>query len=180
MFRTALLILLLCGPLIAAEKTPQRFDVHDFGAIGDGIADDQPAIARAASAVAKNKGGVLFFPWGVYRCARQAVMQNGIEFLGISNVTILFDPGAVLLMDNLNPQTGNGDWGHGILVRGPCRDITIMNASVKWAKRPKTRTMGDAFRFEGFPDEEKCISNIRLLQCSAENSPQTGTVLMGC
>jgi uncharacterized protein YjbI with pentapeptide repeats len=40
--------------------------------------------------------------------------------------------------------------------------------------------MGDAFRFEGFPSDDRCISNIRLLQCSAELSPQTGAVLMGC
>jgi len=40
--------------------------------------------------------------------------------------------------------------------------------------------MGDAFRFEGFPSDDRCISNIRMLQCSAESSPQTGAVLMGC
>jgi hypothetical protein len=168
------------GEVACAAEAPQRFDVRAFGAVGDGIADDQPALIRAEQAVANNKGGVLYFPSGVYRCARQAGMQNGIEFAGVSNVTIIFDPGAVLLMDNLNPQTGIGDWGHGILVRGPCHDITLMNVSVKWAKRPSARTMGDAFRFEGFPDQDKCIANIRMIQCSAENSPQTGAVLMGC
>src|SRR5213078_874451 len=109
MFRYALLILLLCGPLNAAVNAPQRFDVRAFGAIGDGIADDQPALLRAAQAVAQNKGGVLILPWGIYRCARQAGMRNGIEFLGVSDVTILFDPGAVLLMDNLNQENGHGD-----------------------------------------------------------------------
>lgn len=42
------------------------------------------------------------------------------------------------------------------------------------------RSMGDAFRFEGFPAEDRCIANVRLVQCSAEGSPQTGAVLMGC
>jgi hypothetical protein len=180
MSRNALAIFMLLLPCIGAAKMPQRFDVRAFGAVGDGVADDQPAIVKAAQAVTQNKGGVLYFPRGVYRCARQAGMQNGIEFIGISNVTILFDPGAVLLMDNLNPDNGNGDRGHGILIRGPCHDITIMNAAVKWAKKPGARSHGDAFRFEGFPDDDKCISNIRLLQCSAELSPQTGAVLMGC
>ena len=118
------MILTLSSPLLgapahgaAAETTtpttmPQRFDVRAFGAVGDGIADDQPALIRAANAVAQNHGGVLYFPLGVYRCARQPGAQNGIEFLGISNVTILFDPGAVLLMDNLDPKTGAGDRGH--------------------------------------------------------------------
>jgi len=182
MFRRCVMaILILSGSaMAAADKAVERFDVREFGAVGDGVADDQPALLKAVKAVTDNRGGVLYLPHGIYRCARQAGMQNGIQFIGVSDVTILFDPGAVLLMDNLNPQTGNGDWGHGILIRGPCHDITIMNASVKWAKRPKTRTSGDAFRFEGFPDEAKCISNIRLIQCSAENSPQTGAVLMGC
>jgi hypothetical protein len=148
--------------------------------VGNGIVDDQPAIIRAAQAVVENQGGVLYFPAGAYRCAVQKGTQNGIEFIGVSDVTILFDPGAVLLMDNLNPQTGHGERGHGILFRGPCHDITLMNVAVKWAKKPSGRSMGDAFRFEGFPDDDRCISNIRLIQCSAELSPQTGAVLMGC
>ena len=180
MFRYALVILMLSGPLFAAESTPQRFDVRAFGAVGDGIADDQPALIRAAKAMAQNKGGVLYLPFGVYRCGRQAGMQNGIEFVGVSDVTILFDPGAVLVMDNLNPQNGQGDHGHGIVFRGPCKNIAVINAAVKWAKKPRVRSMGDAFRFEGFPSDDRCISNIRLLQCSAELSPQVGAVFMGC
>ncbi len=173
-----LIVLLLCAPLLAAEKAPERFNVRAFGAVGDGVADDQPALTRAAQAVTQNKGGVLYFPSGTYRCGRGS--PNGLEFVGVSHVTILFDPGAVLLMDNLNPHSGLGDRGHGILFRGPCHDITLMNVSVKWAKKPSGRSMGDAFRFEGFPSEKRCISNIRMLQCSAELSPQTGAVLMGC
>src|SRR5262245_29094699 len=110
MFRAALIILTLSTPLLAAPATmpttmPERFDVRAFGAVGDGIADDQPALVRAQHALAQNKGGVLYFPFGVYRCARQAGAQNAIEFVGVSDVTILFDPGAALLMDNLNPET---------------------------------------------------------------------------
>ncbi|HWB54362.1 MAG TPA: glycosyl hydrolase family 28-related protein, partial [Tepidisphaeraceae bacterium] len=183
-----LLLLLLAGAVWVysasavawAAQTPARFDVRAFGATGNGIADDQPAIIRAVEAVTKNKGGVLYFPYGVYRCARQAGAQNGIEFDRVSNVTILFDPGAVLLMDNLNPQTGGGDRGHGILFCGPCENISLINASVKWAKRPTSRSMGDAFRFEGFPSDDRCISNIHFLNCSAENSPQVGAIFMGC
>ena len=59
MIRYAFAILMLSTPLLAA---PQRFDVRAFGAVGNGVADDQPAIVRAAHAVAENKGGVLYFP----------------------------------------------------------------------------------------------------------------------
>ena len=180
MLRYILVLVLLSGPLFAAENKPQRFDVRTFGAVGDGLADDQPALAKAAKAVAQNKGGVLYLPFGTYRCGRQPGMENGIEFDGVSDVTILFDPGAVLLMDNLNPQSGVGDHGHGILFRGPCKNIAVINAAVKWAKHPSARSMGDAFRFEGFPSEDRCISNVRLLQCSADWSPQVGAIFMGC
>ncbi len=177
----ALVILMLCGPLFAAESTPQRFDVRAFGAVGDGTADDQPALIRAAKAVAQNKGGVLYFPFGVYRCGRQPGTQNGIEFVGVSDVTILFDPGAVLAMDNLNPQN-EGDHGHGIVFSGPCKNIAVINVSVKWARKPAGRKHpGDAFRFEGFPSDDRCISNIRLIQCSGRVQPADRRVLlMGC
>jgi hypothetical protein len=180
MFGFVLIILLSISPLFAAESTPRRFDVRGFGAVGDGVADDQPALIRATKAVVQNEGGVLYFPLGVYRCGRQAGMQNGIEFAGISDVTILFDPGAMLVMDNLNPQSGQGDHGHGIVFRGPCKNIAITNATVKWATKPAGRSMGDAFRLEGFPSGDGCISNIRLVQCSAEFSPQVGAIFMGC
>src|SRR4051812_10348025 len=172
------IILILCAPLVAAQKAPGRFDVRAFGAVGDGVADDQPALTRAAQAITENKGGVLYFSHGTYRCG--GARPNGVEFVGVSNVTILFDPGAVLLMENLDPQSGVGDRGHGILFRGSCHNITLMNVSVKWAKKPTNRSMGDAFRFEGFPSDDRCISKVRMLQCSAELSPQTGAVLMGC
>jgi hypothetical protein len=180
MFRYALVVLLSSGPLFGAESTAQRFDVRAFGAVGDGIADDQPALIRAAQAVSQNKGGVLYLPLGIYRCGRQAGMQNGIEFVGVSDVTVLFDPGAVLKMDNLDPQNDQGDHGHGIVFRGPCKNITVNNAAVKWAKKPSVRSMGDAFRFEGFPSDDRCISNIHLIHCSAEFSPQVGAIFMGC
>ncbi len=180
MFRAALATVIFCAALLANATPLQRFDVRDFGAIGDGLADDQPAINKAVNAVTQNKGGILYFPHGVYRCDRQKGMQNALDFAGISDVTILFDPGAVLLMDNLNPQNDTGDFGHGIVFHGPCHDITLTNVTVKWAKKPGGRSMGDAFRFEGFPDEARCISHISLVRCAAELSPQTGAVLMGC
>lgn len=176
---TIALLTLLALP-VNAQMDQNTFNVRDFGAAGDGVADDQPAIARAVRAVVRNEGGVLYFPFGIYPAARQEGMQNGIEFLGASNVTIRFDPGAILLMDNLNPETGLGDRGHAILFRGPGSNITIINATVRWAVKPSGRSHGDAFRFEGYPSDERCLSNIRLLQCSAEASPQTGAVIMGC
>jgi len=158
-----------------AATTPEQFNVRDFGGIGTGIADDQPAINQAIQAVTKNKGGVLHFPYGTYRQS-QSGPQDGIAFIGVSNVKVVFDPGAELLMDNLNPVSGLGDWGHGILFRGPCHDVSVINATIEWARKPNNRSHGDGIRFEGCLSDDKCISNIKLLQCSTELSPQTGCI----
>ncbi len=48
--------------------TQRAFDVHAFGATGDGKTVDTPAINRAIEAVAAAGGGTLLFPAGTYVC----------------------------------------------------------------------------------------------------------------
>lgn len=67
------------------EKTAGNYNVRDFGAIGDGKADDTIAIQSGLAFVAVRGGGTLFFPEGDYQV-------GGVPgFKGIalpSNVTI--------------------------------------------------------------------------------------------
>ena len=49
-----------------ARGTMQGFNVRDYGATGDGIADDTAAIQATIDAAAPH-GGTVFFPVGVYR-----------------------------------------------------------------------------------------------------------------
>ena len=168
-------------PLVARETSHElTFNVRDFGARGDGNADDQPAITRTVEKLSARGKGMLYFPHGVYRCARQARQQDGVLLSGVSDVSIVFEPGAVLLMDNLNPKDGRGDYGHGIRLKGPCSNIWLENVVVKWRQKPSRRSMGDGFRFEGHPTDEKTIANIRFINCKAEQCPQAGAVFMGC
>ncbi|MEG4086685.1 glycosyl hydrolase family 28-related protein [Microcoleus sp. POL10_C6] len=46
---------------------PVTVSVKDFGAIGNGIADDTRAIQKAIDAVNESGGGVVFFPSGTYK-----------------------------------------------------------------------------------------------------------------
>jgi polygalacturonase len=86
--------------------TPPVLDVRTFGAAGDGIQDDAPAI-RAAATVAFTMGtvgGVVFFPRGNYRCATSIVLAGGpnldqLYFVGEGKSVIYFDPGAGLSVD---------------------------------------------------------------------------------
>jgi hypothetical protein len=143
MLRYLFVILMLSSALVLAENASTKFNVCAFGAIGDGVADDQPAITKAVVALTHNKGGTLEFPRGIYRCARQSGMQNAIEIVGISNVTISFEPGAVLLMDNLNPQSGMGDFEHGIVFRDPSHGngVSPIQGTFFWTRTTRLRSI---------------------------------------
>ncbi len=151
------------------------FDIRTFGAVGDGVADDSAALRQAAERLKADGGGTLDFPAGTYRIGTR---RGGPVFDGVSNVRINFAPGAVLLMDNLEPG-GNGG-GHGLTFRAPAENIELYNVSIVWKNRPKRRSMGDGLRFEGFPEEGKTLRGIRLENCRVEAAAQTGAVLMGC
>lgn len=49
-----------------AAGTPDWFDVKAYGAVGDGAADDAPAIQQALDAAAAAGGGTVYFPVGKY------------------------------------------------------------------------------------------------------------------
>lgn len=70
------------------------FSILDFGAAGDGLTLDSPAIQRAVDACAANGGGTVYVPSGRYVCGTVHIK---------SHVHILIEKGAVLLgSKNLN------------------------------------------------------------------------------
>lgn len=89
---TAVLIaaasLLLLVPTTAAA-TGQR-NVMDYGAVGNGMADDRAAIQAAIDAAAASEnGGEVYFPAGTYLVEEILVLK--------SNVTLTLDDSAVIL-----------------------------------------------------------------------------------
>ena len=113
-------------------------NIREFGAAGDGIADDSAALKQAAERLKSNGGGTLEFPAGTYRIG---TVGGGLILDEQSNVKVVFADGAVLLMDNLLPD-GNGG-GHGITVRGPAKNIELHNIKVQWKNKARTRSNGD-------------------------------------
>jgi len=87
-------------------KLAQTVSVKDFGAVGDGVADDFLAINRATKYVADQGGGTVFYPPGTYRITRAIRLDN-------------FD---------VDTNTYNGQTRENIVHAGAGRDSTIILA----------------------------------------------------
>jgi hypothetical protein len=94
-----------------ATATPHVFNVRDYGAAGDGVTNDTPAVNAAIVAASATGSGVVRFPAGTY-------LAGGSIHL-LSNVTLQVDTGATVLGDYTgydapepNPNDAYQDFGH--------------------------------------------------------------------
>ncbi|AKK29103.1 hypothetical protein AB431_23230 [Mycobacterium sp. EPa45] len=164
----------------ARHEVHRTVNVRHHGAKGDGVTDDSAAIRRAVAALRTNS--TLYFPSGTYRFAElHPTADAAIVIGGLSRVTVEFDAGAELLMDNLDRAAGTGT-GHGILVHGPAEDVELRNVAIRWA-RPAIRSMGDGIRIVGDPFSRGWrhgpVSRVALSHCSVRGSPQAGVIMIG-
>jgi len=63
-------------------KLRESVSVKDFGAVGDGVADDTSAIQAAIDVVNANGGGEVFMPKGVYLVSATSATDTFIEYDG--------------------------------------------------------------------------------------------------
>ncbi|HEY3026250.1 MAG TPA: carboxypeptidase regulatory-like domain-containing protein [Pyrinomonadaceae bacterium] len=85
-FLTISIFLLITATFSAAEARADTFDLRDFGAVGDGVTDDGPALQSALDTIAEAGGGTLFVPAGCYAIITPVFK----DFSGLaSSVTIL-------------------------------------------------------------------------------------------
>ena len=91
------------------------FDVTDFGATGDGVADDGPAIQAAVDAAPScvdpartDCGGIVFLPAGAYRIGSTITLKTGMTLVGAGIATTIIRPdsGVVIALNvpEANPQ----------------------------------------------------------------------------
>jgi hypothetical protein len=66
-------------------KLRQYVSVKDFGAVGNGVADDTTAIQAAINSF--SNGGTVFFPVGTYRVTSQIVVATKVNLLGTGYAT---------------------------------------------------------------------------------------------
>jgi len=92
--RKAITILLALSCLAVNAKV---YNVRDYGAAGDGVKIDSPAINKAIDAAADAGGGVVYFPKGVYSSYSVRLKDN---------ITLRFEEGAVLKAARPTPSEG--------------------------------------------------------------------------
>ncbi len=73
------------------------YNVRDFGAVGDGVHIDSPAINAAIEAAAQKGGGVILFPEGIYSSYSIRLKDN---------ITLRLDKGSVIKA--AKPTAGQG------------------------------------------------------------------------
>ena len=166
---------------------------RSFGAVGDGLDDDRLAL-EAASAWLNAEPGRTLTVVGTPRVGRRAtpvftdsIAKDGaITILQPEHATLVFAPGARLLMDNLG-EADVGDDMHGIVVRGPGHDVLIVAPRVEWVTEPGSRSQGDGIRCHGYPHDSNLgaagdglISRITVLDSYVKWAPQSGLVFNGC
>ena len=129
MTRTVLYLLGLCLILLclntaalgarshSADSEP--LNLRDFGAVGDGVADDGPAFQSALDALAAAGGGTLYVPEGKYAIATPVAkdftgLASSISILGVESLTPVAPPSApgselskgLDLLSEVYPRTG--------------------------------------------------------------------------
>lgn len=84
------------------------WNARDHGIVGDGVANDGPAIVAAATALSNAGGGVLFFPAGAYKFG--SILLSGVsnvELRGVGDAT--WFQSTYLSSDNADAIAWRGD-----------------------------------------------------------------------
>lgn len=123
LFIPSLVFVLAAGLLNAAEQRPATFNVRDFGATGDGVTLDSPAIDKAIAACAGAGGGTVLVPAGTYLCG-SIHLTNNLNLEIATGATILGAPQNLNAYDETEPfpsgayQDGGHCYFHNSLIWG--------------------------------------------------------------
>lgn len=142
------------------------FSVRAYGAAGDGIAIDSPAINRTIEAAASTGGGTVYFPAGTY-------LSYSIRLR--SNITLLLDQGATILSASapLEGTThggydaaesnapwekyqdfGHNHWHNSLIWGEGLENVSIFGPGLIWGKHLSRGGKGLSPRDRGLPRAE--------------------------
>lgn len=116
-------------------------DVRRFGARGDGVAIDSPAINKAIDEVAARGGGTVFLPAGTYACYTVRLksrvtlhLDNGATILGAApNGTAGYDLAEPNRWDQFQ-DFGHSHWKNSLIWGDGLHDVAITGQGLIWGK----------------------------------------------
>ncbi|HTB82308.1 MAG TPA: glycosyl hydrolase family 28 protein [Candidatus Sulfotelmatobacter sp.] len=108
--RFAPAILLFVAGSFCLAQMPPIFNVKNFGAAGDGVTLDSPAVNSAIAAAGAAGGGTVTFPAGNYFCGSIHLTNNLTLYLS-NNAVILASPTNIDAPES-NPYSVYQDFGH--------------------------------------------------------------------
>ena len=87
------------GQVTAVGKVDGYFNISDYGAVGDGVADSTSAIQKTIDAAAV-KGGVVMVPSGRFLLKGVLVLKPGVHLSGVNQAPQSWEPatGSILLV----------------------------------------------------------------------------------
>lgn len=74
-------------PTLHVEETASHIALQDFGAVGDGVADDSQAFLDAVEAIGRE--GTIFIPEGRYIITKQINIPRRIVLRGVAPIVDL-------------------------------------------------------------------------------------------
>jgi hypothetical protein len=146
------------------SKLKESVSVKDFGAVGDGVADDRTAIQSALNAAAVN-GGVVLFPPGNYKVTATATINGNISHFGLiekDNISIIGYGATITSTATASTYLFNFDGCRNISVEG----LTIAGQFSRTGSTINTTSIG-AFYFTSSNRDSNTISirNVRATNC---------------
>ena len=134
--------LLSTGKALSAKPDGPFFNVKDFGAKGNGVSFDSPAINKAIDAAAKAGGGTVYIPAGTY-------LSGSIRLK--SNITLYLEQGSTIeaisdtsAYDKAEPNEwgdklkyqdfGHSHWHNSLIWGEGLQNISIIGPGRIWGK----------------------------------------------
>jgi hypothetical protein len=137
-----------------AEIPAQTFNVKNYGAQGNGVADDRNAIQAAITAMKANGGGTLVFPLGEYRISRPVRIENTSRFIVNGGGSILKP------FSNVSPASADGD----VIQIANCSQYTVSNLGIDGNKR------GRGYGFPAVSMRIDGANDFRIADCNFADS----------
>jgi polygalacturonase len=116
-------------------------DVRTFGAKGDGVTIDTPAVNKAIEAAAAQGGGVVRFPRGVYPCFSIHLKSKVTLYLEPGSTILAAESGSAGQYDPAEPNPwdkyqdyGHSHWHNSLIWGEGLENVAILGPGLIWGK----------------------------------------------